>query len=615
MNNKIDPDQDPLTDIVHIEYLAQKQAGIKIYNDYPPKGVILIKGSKKDINDIPAEYANKQAIYILYLRQQLYNPNQLVYIGQSDRIRSRLNQHKTKKQYDWDSFICGCVDREALSYGVNLSYLEYSLYQAIRATGRCRLKNEQQVPERHIGRQELRHCQKFFADFKNLIDIIDIPLLRPVPGSVKPDRRPDYPEPRGSEPVTIEDEKPLVWHSIRSPKDRLTVFEYPRAGRFVVKANSLLAAPTPSFSRLFPALVGLRQRYLDSGHIIAKDDHYLVVKDIDLKASASKASKFVHGANYSPGRHFINDQGQTRREVLRPDGRLRSGGRKPPGSPMAIDSDQLQQISFVCTSRLWQAQARARFDPKDSSMTVLPGSVISRRVPQTDNISRSEAQLIEDGVIVPNRTGRLEFVQKHKFKSPSGASVAILRQNSNGYEAWLDPQTGYKLKAYLRVLGQTEDGHPVARPTKNRRRVKNETGIKQLPVDKVQPWRRPAEPAVESGQIKQLLFVCRKPKLETDGRGHFNPDDHSFTVLAGSVLANKSPRHQVILNQENRLIRDGLLSLNKNGRLVFTKDHRFTTPSGASKTILRASSNGYADWRESRTDNRLNYYRRQLNRN
>lgn len=91
------------------------------------------------------------------------------------------------------------------------------------------------------------------------------------------------------------------------------------------------------------------------------------------------------------------------------------------------------------------------------------------------------------------------------------------------------------------------------------------------------------------------IFYCNAS--DSDGRGLYTQE--GFVVLEGS-----SGRLDVVPSfagttwdgLRQRLVRDGVLKEN-DGRLVFTKDVLFNTPSKAAAMLTGRSANGYVEWK------------------
>lgn len=96
-----------------------------------------------------------------------------------------------------------------------------------------------------------------------------------------------------------------------------------------------------------------------------------------------------------------------------------------------------------------------------------------------------------------------------------------------------------------------------------------------------------------------ILFVRAKGLV---ARGIETSD--GFVVLANSEVTSEETK--TIPNQIHRLrkslIEQGIIHISDNGRLKFTTDHQFGSPSTASSVILGCSSNGREIWKTSSGD-------------
>lgn len=104
------------------------------------------------------------------------------------------------------------------------------------------------------------------------------------------------------------------------------------------------------------------------------------------------------------------------------------------------------------------------------------------------------------------------------------------------------------------------------------------------------------EPVVRSVQTSdaQALFVCNA--RNASGTGQYTQE--GFVVLKDSYGPVETMPSFQKSHQSNRLklIQDGILKADGD-RLMFTRDHLFGSPSGASCMLLGRSSNGWMEWK------------------
>ena len=93
------------------------------------------------------------------------------------------------------------------------------------------------------------------------------------------------------------------------------------------------------------------------------------------------------------------------------------------------------------------------------------------------------------------------------------------------------------------------------------------------------------------------LFFCRSPGAGVDGRGVVTPE--GFVVLAGSVgrLESVPSIGDVGERFRQRLIENGVMRLEGQSSLVFSKDYLFSSPSAAALALLARRANGWREWK------------------
>ncbi len=99
----------------------------------------------------------------------------------------------------------------------------------------------------------------------------------------------------------------------------------------------------------------------------------------------------------------------------------------------------------------------------------------------------------------------------------------------------------------------------------------------------------------ESVSKKQQALYCKGKKANASAYA----TNEGYLVLKGSV-ANLKESKTVgawVINMRKKMITDGVL-LEEGDVLTFTKDHLFSSPSGAAAIVLARSANGWIEWRD-----------------
>ena len=102
-------------------------------------------------------------------------------------------------------------------------------------------------------------------------------------------------------------------------------------------------------------------------------------------------------------------------------------------------------------------------------------------------------------------------------------------------------------------------------------------------------------PLNTSNEATDEIFYCNKS--EADGRGIYTSE--GFVVLKGSngrTEAVDSMKNTATGRARQKLIDTGIM-LEEHGRLVFQRDHLFTSPSYAAMALMGRNANGWLEWR------------------
>lgn len=101
-------------------------------------------------------------------------------------------------------------------------------------------------------------------------------------------------------------------------------------------------------------------------------------------------------------------------------------------------------------------------------------------------------------------------------------------------------------------------------------------------------------PEIEQN-IEALQLVLNSGKNGVDALALEN--DGEVTVLAGSTVTEKTFASNSYAALRQSLIADGTLATDQTGKLIFTQDHVFPSPSAAAAVILNRNANGRTEWR------------------
>ena len=153
--------------------------GVRIIDDpsWPGKGIVFPR------NEWPAAQAERSeltgaGIYILAGQDDDLPP---IYVGQTDRVGSRLDDHHKNKEF-WDqaiAFVCAELNR------AHITWLEAVLIRDARKTGRCRLENGNDPREPALGQADRIFANNFLNKIKQILPLAGLPIFQP-PRKIKP---------------------------------------------------------------------------------------------------------------------------------------------------------------------------------------------------------------------------------------------------------------------------------------------------------------------------------------------------------------------------------------------------------------------------------------------
>ena len=98
---------------------------------------------------------------------------------------------------------------------------------------------------------------------------------------------------------------------------------------------------------------------------------------------------------------------------------------------------------------------------------------------------------------------------------------------------------------------------------------------------------------------QEARFFCRNTKGDVDAGLVVRED--GYYILAGSScapeLSESGKRNPTLVNTREKLLKTGVLKL-QGGKLLFTQDYKFSSPSGAATLVYGRNMNGWEWWRD-----------------
>ena len=124
----------------------------------------------------------RAGIYILTGSDPDHPSRTMVYVGQSEEVRSRLSRHDSDPKKEFFKRICVVVHRA--DDGLNSAqakYLEARIIKAVRDAGQVALTNEQKPSaNERLKEGEAGDMDRFFEELELLLPVVDFDILRKI---------------------------------------------------------------------------------------------------------------------------------------------------------------------------------------------------------------------------------------------------------------------------------------------------------------------------------------------------------------------------------------------------------------------------------------------------
>ena len=122
------------------------------------------------------------------------------------------------------------------------------------------------------------------------------------------------------------------------------------------------------------------------------------------------------------------------------------------------------------------------------------------------------------------------------------------------------------------------------------------TVLPVLGFDFLRPSSKPAKPAGDTSTSESPIFSLEIPKHKVKARAQ--EIDGEFFVLAGSIAkASWSPNSHTYRDVYEQLGKEGVLTPHSPGKLQFTTDQVFSSPSAAAAVVSGRAANGRTQWK------------------
>jgi hypothetical protein len=220
----------------------------------------------KDSGDRPD--LKKPGVYLLLSNDESGNQ---IYIGESESIFDRLNQHMSTK--DFFKEVIAFISKDDNLNKAHIKYLEHNLYRLASNSKRYSITNAQNPPKPAISESDQAEMQEFLENIKILVNAMGHNVFIPQPQLDKTEQDFMLKVPKTGADAT----------GNLTNDNRFVVFKGSKA------ANKINDSASPTIKRL-------RQELIDNGILFLNADVY-EFKDDHIFGSPSTAGGIVTGGN------------------------------------------------------------------------------------------------------------------------------------------------------------------------------------------------------------------------------------------------------------------------------------------------------------------------------
>ena len=212
----------------------------------------------------------------------------MIYIGEGDPVKNRLNQHYSKKDFwDWAVFF---VTKDNSLNKAHVKHLESRLLQLATAAKQSKLDNTGTSLPPTLSEFETADVESFLSDMLSIFPLLGLSVFEKTESSSKP---------RRSEMLYIK-------------AKGIKASGYEDAKGFVVLAGSeMFPGETNSFHRYMSSL---RKDLFEQGVVQRQDDHVTFAEDY-VFSSPSTAAAIVQGRNANGRTDWKTEKGITLKSI------------------------------------------------------------------------------------------------------------------------------------------------------------------------------------------------------------------------------------------------------------------------------------------------------------
>lgn len=237
----------------------------------------------------------RPGVYFLFERQSADSDNR-VYVGESENVIKRLNDHDRQKDF-WNELVIFTSKDENLTKS-HIKYLESRLTFLTYEAGRYKIENSNSPTESSLPRADRDAMEEFISNMRIVLGTLGHKLLEPLKAITTPTIQPP--------PNTLAT-IPLKF-SLKSLKATGQVTD---DGFLLLAGSDINASVSQSFP---PGWKAIREKWIEEGVLKQYGQNFRLEKDV-LVSSSSCAAAIVAGTNRSGPQSWQDESGRTLKAI------------------------------------------------------------------------------------------------------------------------------------------------------------------------------------------------------------------------------------------------------------------------------------------------------------
>jgi len=115
---------------------------------------------------------DQTGVYVLLGHDEQDADLPILYIGQTDELRTRISSHDIKKEF-WDRCVVFASSNNFLNRA-HVTWLEWALHKRATTIGQCKLENKQVPQEPSLSEAERADMQAFYSQILQILPLISV---------------------------------------------------------------------------------------------------------------------------------------------------------------------------------------------------------------------------------------------------------------------------------------------------------------------------------------------------------------------------------------------------------------------------------------------------------